>query len=47
MKYNAVILNFDRKTVNYVPVKDVPTKPSKTMVASASGSTPPVKRPPK
>lgn len=39
MKYQAVILNFDTKTVEYVAPKDVP-KPKKA-VRSVSGSNPP------
>lgn len=39
MQYQAVIVNFDRKSAEYVTLKSMraPTK----AVASASGSTPP------
>jgi hypothetical protein len=40
MKYQAVIVNFDRKTVEYVSADKMP-KPKKALVAVASGSTPP------
>lgn len=39
MKYQAVILNFDRQTVQYVAPKDTP-KPKKKSV-SVRGSNPP------
>jgi hypothetical protein len=39
MRYQAVILNFDKKTVEYVAPRDVPTP--KKAVRSASGSNPP------
>jgi hypothetical protein len=39
MKYQAVILNFDRKTVQYVAPKDV--SEHKKAVTSVSGSNPP------
>ncbi len=39
MQYQAVIVNFDRKSVEYIAAKDVQTP--KKAVASASGSTPP------
>jgi hypothetical protein len=39
VKYQAVILNFDRKTVQYVAPKDVPK--GKKAVTSVSGSKPP------
>jgi hypothetical protein len=39
VRYQAVILNFDRGTVDYVSVQDMP-KP-KHVVATASGSSPP------
>jgi hypothetical protein len=40
MKYQAVIVNFDRKTVEYVSAVKVP-QPKKVAVTTASGSTPP------
>lgn len=40
MKYQAVILNFDRRSVKYVSAQNLPA-PKKT-VAAASGSTPPM-----
>jgi hypothetical protein len=40
MKYQAVVVNFDRKTVQYVSVDKMP-QPKKTTVTTASGSTPP------
>jgi hypothetical protein len=39
VKYQAVILNFDRKTVQYVQPRDVP-KPKKA-ARSTSGINPP------
>jgi hypothetical protein len=39
MKYQAVILNFDNKTVQYVAPKDVPK--SKKAVTSVRGTSPP------
>lgn len=40
MKYRAVILNFDRRTVQYVAQKEVPQQ--RKAVTSVSGSSPPV-----
>jgi hypothetical protein len=40
LQYKAVILNFDRRTVKYVPVDNVPAA-KRTAIASSSGSTPP------
>jgi hypothetical protein len=46
VRYQAVILNFDQGTVNYVSAQDMP-KP-KQVVATASGSSPPpTQTPPK
>ena len=42
MKYKAVILNFDRRTVEYVSPKDVP-KPKK-VVTTVSRSAPPASK---
>jgi hypothetical protein len=42
MNYKAVILNFDKKTVDYVAPKDVP-KPKKS-VTTVSGTTPPASK---
>ena len=39
MQYQAVVVNFDRKSVEYIAAKDVRTP--KKAVASATGSTPP------
>jgi len=43
MKYQAVILNFDRKTVQYVAPKDVP-RPTKKAVTASSGTNPPTRK---
>jgi hypothetical protein len=43
MNYQAVILDFDKKTVEYVAPKDVP-KPKKQVVG-VTGSAPPPKKP--
>jgi hypothetical protein len=40
MQYQAVILNFDKRSVQYVPVSDV-SAPKKAVVTTASGGTPP------
>ncbi|HEY2936715.1 MAG TPA: hypothetical protein VGJ25_08945 [Gaiellaceae bacterium] len=40
MKYQAVILNFDKKTVEYVAPQDMPA-PKQKLVTTVSGSTPP------
>lgn len=42
MKYRAVILNFTKKTVDYVAPKDLP-KPRKAFT-TVSGSAPPRRR---
>jgi hypothetical protein len=42
MNYKAVILNFDKKTVDYVAPKDVPK--AKKAVTTVSGSAPPASK---
>jgi hypothetical protein len=40
MQYQAVILNFDKRSVQYLPVSEV-SAPKKAVITTASGGTPP------
>jgi hypothetical protein len=45
MKYQAVILNFDQRSVEYIPAQKL-RAPKMPVAAAASGSTPPAPKKP-